>query len=49
VAVGTTTPASVFRAAGVDRVWSGVGAWADDLLGGPRAGSCGGRTGVGTR
>jgi len=33
VAVGTTTPASVFRAAGVDRVWSGVGAWADDLLG----------------
>lgn len=37
VAVGTTTPASVFLAAGVDRVWSGVGAWADDLLG-PRGG-----------
>lgn len=33
VAVGTTTPEAVFRAAGVDRVWSGVGAWADDLLG----------------
>jgi HAD superfamily hydrolase (TIGR01509 family) len=31
-AVGTTTPESVFRAAGVDRVWPGVGAWADDLL-----------------
>jgi HAD superfamily hydrolase (TIGR01509 family) len=28
---GTTTEAS-FRAAGVDRVWPGVGAWADDLL-----------------
>ncbi len=36
VAVGTTTPASVFLAAGVDRVWSGVGAWADDLLAGSR-------------
>jgi HAD superfamily hydrolase (TIGR01509 family) len=32
-AVGTTTPEEVFRAAGVDRVWSGVGAWTDDLLG----------------
>jgi HAD superfamily hydrolase (TIGR01509 family) len=49
VAVGTTTPPAVFRAAGVDRVWSGVGAWVDDLLGGPRAGSYGGHTGVGTR
>ncbi len=33
VAVGTTTPEAVFRAAGVDRVWSGVGAWTDALLG----------------
>src|SRR4029079_14048009 len=29
---GTTSEAS-FRAAGVERVWPGVGAWADDLLG----------------
>jgi HAD superfamily hydrolase (TIGR01509 family) len=33
VAVGTTTPPAVFRAAGVERVWPGVGAWVDDLLG----------------
>lgn len=33
VAVGTTTPEAVFRMAGADRVWPGVGAWADDLLG----------------
>jgi HAD superfamily hydrolase (TIGR01509 family) len=32
-AVGTTTPDQAFRAAGVDRVWPGVGAWADALLG----------------
>ena len=32
-AVGTTTSVEAFRAAGVDRVWPGVGAWADDLLG----------------
>jgi phosphoglycolate phosphatase-like HAD superfamily hydrolase len=32
-AVGTTTSADDFRAAGVTRVWAGVGAWADDLLG----------------
>jgi HAD superfamily hydrolase (TIGR01509 family) len=32
-AVGTTTTAEAFRAAGVRRVWPGVGAWADDLLG----------------
>jgi len=32
-AVGTTTDPGVFRALGVDRVWAGVGAWADDLLG----------------
>jgi pyrophosphatase PpaX len=31
-AVGTTTPAAAFRDAGVDHVWPGVGAWADDLL-----------------
>lgn len=33
VAVGTTTSPEAFRVAGVERVWSGVGAWADDLLG----------------
>lgn len=33
VAVGATTPEAVFLAAGVERVWSGVGAWTDDLLG----------------
>jgi len=43
VAVGTTTPASVFLAAGVDRVWGGVGAWTDDLLARPSAGSPAGR------
>ena len=53
VAVGTTTPASVFLAAGVDRVWSDVGSWADDLLGGSRSGSghgvtCHGVTGDGS-
>ncbi len=31
-AVGTTTSEAAFRAAGVDHLWSGVGAWADDLL-----------------
>ena len=36
VAVGTTTPEAVFLAAGADRVWSGVGAWTDDLLGSHR-------------
>ena len=35
-AVGTTTSAEDFRAAGVVRVWPGVAAWADDLLGGRR-------------
>ena len=34
-AVGTTTGEDAFRAAGVERVWTGVGAWADDLLGTP--------------
>ena len=33
VAIGGTTPEAAFRAAGVDRVWPGVGAWADALLG----------------
>jgi beta-phosphoglucomutase-like phosphatase (HAD superfamily) len=33
VAVGDTTTAAAFRAAGIERVWPGVGAWADDLLG----------------
>jgi HAD superfamily hydrolase (TIGR01509 family) len=32
-AVGTTTTADAFNAAGVARVWPGVGAWADALLG----------------
>ena len=51
VAVGTTTPASAFLAAGVDHVWSGVGAWTDDLLAGMPAGSGGGHEGAdaGTR
>ena len=31
-AVGITTTEAAFREAGVDRVWTGVGAWADDLL-----------------
>lgn len=31
-AVGTTTPPDAFRAAGVLRVWSGVGEWTDALL-----------------
>ena len=33
VAVGSTTTAAAFRAAGIDRVWPGVGAWVDALLG----------------
>ena len=33
VAVGTTTSAATFRAAGIGRVWPGVGVWVDDLLG----------------
>jgi len=32
VAVGITTAPEAFRAAGIERVWPGVGAWADDLL-----------------
>jgi HAD superfamily hydrolase (TIGR01509 family) len=32
-AVAGTTTEATFRAAGVARVWPGVGAWADDLLG----------------
>jgi phosphoglycolate phosphatase len=32
VAIGGTTDEAAFRAAGVERVWPGVGAWADDLL-----------------
>lgn len=31
-AVGATTTEATFRVAGVDRVWTGVGEWADDLL-----------------
>lgn len=34
VAVGRTTSASAFAAAGVDRVWPGVGAWVDHVLDG---------------
>lgn len=33
VAIGGTTPEAAFKAAGVARVWPGVGAWADALLG----------------
>jgi HAD superfamily hydrolase (TIGR01509 family) len=33
VAVGTTTSAATFRAAAIDRVWPGVGAWVEGLLG----------------
>jgi HAD superfamily hydrolase (TIGR01549 family) len=32
-AVAGTTSDAAFREAGVDRVWPGVGAWADELLG----------------
>ena len=34
-AVAGTTSGASFREAGVERVWSDVGAWADDLLGRP--------------
>jgi phosphoglycolate phosphatase-like HAD superfamily hydrolase len=37
VAVGRTTSEAAFRAAGIDRVWPGVGAWVDELLGGAPA------------
>jgi HAD superfamily hydrolase (TIGR01549 family) len=40
-AVGTTTSAAAFREAGVDRVWAGVGAWADDLLAAATVGGSG--------
>ena len=33
VAIGGTTTDAAFRAAGAERVWAGVGAWADALLG----------------
>ena len=33
IAVGATTSPEAFRAAGAPRVWRGVGAWADALLG----------------
>lgn len=46
-AVGSTTPEAVFRQAGVERVWAGVGPWADDLLGRPARGrGPGGPTGT---
>lgn len=52
VAVGRTTPPEHFAARGVERVWPGVGAWVDDLLGTPapsgraaRQGSGAGRAG----
>jgi pyrophosphatase PpaX len=37
-AVGGTTSASAFRAAGVDRVWTGVGEWAAEILSPPDRG-----------
>jgi phosphoglycolate phosphatase-like HAD superfamily hydrolase len=39
VAVGRTTRPEAFRAHGVEVVWPGVGAWADDLLGTGRRGN----------
>jgi HAD superfamily hydrolase (TIGR01509 family) len=33
IAIAGTTTEAAFGAAGADRVWPGVGAWADDLLG----------------
>jgi HAD superfamily hydrolase (TIGR01509 family) len=45
VAVGSTTPEEAFRAAGVDRVWPGVAAWADALLGDRGPGTHGKRGG----
>jgi pyrophosphatase PpaX len=35
IAVGRTTSEETFAGAGVERVWPGIGAWADDLLGSP--------------
>ena len=49
VAVGTTTTADAFRSAGVERVWPGVGAWVDDLLGTDRPATRAVRHGTGTR
>lgn len=49
VAVGSTTPASRFRDLGVDRVWDGVGAWTDDLLGPRSPGSARSSRGGGSR
>jgi len=47
-AVGDTTSGEAFRAAGVPRVWPGVGAWADHLLGRPaRRGGPSGTTATG--
>jgi phosphoglycolate phosphatase-like HAD superfamily hydrolase len=47
VAVGTTMAPGAFREAGVERVWPGVGAWVDDLLGlpSPRSGTVPERSG----
>jgi HAD superfamily hydrolase (TIGR01509 family) len=45
-AVGSTTSEAAFRAAGIGRVWSGVGAWADDLLGTSHAPGGGSRRGA---
>ena len=39
VAVGRTTDPAVFRAAGVERVWGGVGEWSDALLDGRAPGA----------
>jgi len=47
-AVGTTTSAAAFHDAGVERVWPGVGAWADDLLAVSAGRSGTGRAGPGT-
>ena len=42
-AVGSTMDPAAFHAAGVDRVWPGVGDWADDLLGRSSRRRAGGR------
>ena len=44
VAVGRTTDPAVFRAAGVERIWSGVGEWADALLDGHAQAGAGARS-----
>ena len=46
-AVAGTTSEAAFRAAGVERVWPGVGQWVDDLLGSRRRSVARARVAVG--